>query len=128
MNGYICTGLEMKEEDLTDPDSLRIDKDADYAGPDAKEALEKYAVEDRPATFEEGVAACRAWYDAMEWGKAFCCQMSGADKAWITMVIDAGSVTAQDAVDGETFGAEAFNEACNMAASFAVLLMAVTLY
>ena len=26
------------------------------------------------ATWDSHVAACRAWYDANNWGKAFCCQ------------------------------------------------------
>ena len=133
LNGYICTGLVVEDDwngsiSKMDPDDLRIDKSSDYGGADAKEVLQKYAT-DRPATFDESVAACRDWYDAMEWGKAFCCQMFGSDDTWRTFVVDATSVTAQDGMEGGSFGAEAFNEACNMAAtSFAVLLMAVTLY
>ena len=49
--------------------------------------------EDKKEKSEDtSVAKCRAWYNANEYGKSFCCQMTTIDGEYTnTLVIDANS-------------------------------------
>ena len=114
MNGYLCTGLYAPQPEWKgsfsdlDKDKLRLDKLEDYA---SDEVLMKWA-ENPPKNMDEGVSACRRWYDFKNYGKPFCCQMYGSDKDYIIGVINSSSVKAQASFGGEVeFGATAFKSA-----------------
>ena len=75
------------------------------------------------------VQSCRAWYDAKNWDKAFCCQTTGFEgSTTFPMVVNSKKTSSADDVeiDGDkiTPYAEAFKEASRLG-GVAVVLSAI---
>ena len=77
----VCSGITWTKEAFTkvmasqelthiDPDNLILAYDKDFNGLQGEDAWEK--------NWDGAVAMCRAWYDAKNHGKAFCCQSNAA--------------------------------------------------
>ena len=118
-------------EDLSaiDPEGLLASKDDDFKVLPGKD--------DWPASWEGVIASCRAWYDAKNWGKAFCCQGSETSGEWGSepgLVFNTGKTASADPID-VSFGefevkinpyAEAFKSATRLG-GVAIVMAAVTL-
>ena len=51
---------------------------------------------------DTSVAKCRAWYDANNYGKPFCCQMQIAAGEWDANVVDSTSTVVAEPFERET--------------------------
>ena len=90
-----------------------------------------------PESWEGVIASCRAWYDAKNWGKAFCCQGAESGGEWDGepgLVFNTGKTASADPID-VSFGefsvqivpyAEAFKSATRLS-GVAIVMAAVTL-
>ena len=131
MNDYICSGLYspdllwMGGIKQLDKDGLSLAKDEDYM---ADDVLKTWAL-NPPKTLDDGVSACRRWYDYKNHGKGFCCQMYGDEDAYETFVIDCTGTRYQAPVvsfmGDVSFGALSFNTASKMASAVAMMMTAV---
>ena len=106
MNNLACKGLlftqsafeknrENRDLSGSDPESLvkSFDKDT-WNEVDS----EKKSIEDS----DTGVASCRAWYDANDYGKPYCCQMVTKNDTWRKpYIVDATSTDEAKAFDHE---------------------------
>ena len=129
----VCNGLVVTLDSLKtslgnegmaamDPDGLIVSKEKDFMAIDSVE----FSVE---FNWDSAVAACRAWYDAKNWAKPFCCQsFSYGGEAEDYYVVNASKASSADDIDYEgtkiTPYAEAFKEAARLG-GVAVLLSAV---
>ena len=90
----VCSGVVWTSDALTatftgdekaaDPDGLLISSDDDVTDYAAMTALKEKDPKD--IVWEDFIAACRGWYDANKWEKAFCCQTVNSDGAWNPLV------------------------------------------
>ena len=86
MSGFKCKGLVLTEEAFgkvfasggedtspMDPDGLLLSKDEDFAALPAVDAMMAKSNDGASLTWEDLTKVCRAWDEAKEHGKAFCC-------------------------------------------------------
>ena len=86
MSGFKCKGLVLTEEafgkvfasggeDMSpiDPDGLLLSKEEDFVALPAYDLMMAKRNDGASLTWEDLTKVCRAWDEAKEHGKAFCC-------------------------------------------------------
>ena len=89
MSGFKCKGLVLTEEafgkvfasggeDMSpiDPDGLLLSKEEDFDALPAYDVMMAKRKDGASLTWEDLTKVCRAWDEAKEHGKAFCCMGS----------------------------------------------------
>ena len=111
MSGLKCKGLvyttesltatmtsEGKDTSLVDPSGLYLMKEGDFDGLPEEEAVSQKQKDDIPITWKDLVGVCKAWGEAREYGKTFCCTGAavGGDMQEGVQIVDATEVENQD--------------------------------
>ena len=137
----VCSGITWSNDafikvmegdwSVIDPDNLIIAKELDFSGLPGED--------DWQESWDGAVAMCRAWYDAKNHGKPFCCQAYAVGEEGVdtesTAVLNSSKATSSEPVEVDlremglvklTPYAEAFKSAIKLG-GVAIIITAVTL-
>ena len=95
MSGFKCKGLvyttdtfmdamasDGKDKSSMDPDGLLLSKEEDFESLKELKAVNEKQTAETPITWEDLLGVCRAWGEAKDYGKAFCCTAASSPEGF----------------------------------------------